>query len=154
VTTSSSEQPAETAGQPEIEFVILAERVEVLNGKLYMMGGGYDCLFLDQLPQALPITFAVGLLVPLEASGRQHQLHFAVTDGAGNAIAASEQIVLTINRPPGLPDDMSQRLVLAPLGGPVSFPSYGKFLLRVTLNDVVHRTVTLSVVGRESGLSG
>jgi hypothetical protein len=155
VTTSSSEGSAEAAGQPEIEFVILAERVEVLNGKLYMMGGGYDRLFLERPPpQTMPVTFAVGLLVPWEASGREHQLQFAVLDEAGNTVAASDQLVVNLNSPPGLVDGESQRVMLAPLGGPVTFPSYGKFVLRVVLDGAVQKTVIFSVVDRERGLNG
>lgn len=118
------------------------------------MGGGYDSLFLDQSPpQTMPVTFAVGLLVPSEASGQPHHLQFAVLDEAGNAIAASEQLTLNVARPPGLPEWMPQRVLLAPLGGPVSFPVHGAFLLRVSLNGV-HKTLTLSVVGREGGPTG
>ena len=149
-----SEKHAEAAGPPEIEFVILAEHVEVLNGKLYLMGGGYDCLFLDRPPQTMPVTFAVGLLVPSEASGQPHHLQFAVLDAAGNAIAASEEIVLNIQRPPGLGAEKAQRVMLAPMGGPVTFPTYGTFLLRVTLNDAVQKSVTLSILDRQGDLNG
>jgi hypothetical protein len=155
MTTRAWNDLAESAGQPEIDFVILAERAEILNGKLYMMGGGYDRLCLDRPPsQPVPITFAVGLLVPFDMSGREHQLQFAVLDVAGNTVAVSDQLVLNLNRPPGLVEGESQRVMLAPLGGPVTFPSYGKFFLRVTLNGVVHKTVALSVLNSEGGSNG
>lgn len=134
MTTATSRQPVEAAGQATIALVLLAERVEVLNGKPYMMGGGYDRPILDQPPpQVAVVTFAVGLLVPPEATGRQHHLQFAVMDQAGNAVAASEQLVLAIGRLPTLAEEESQRVMLAPLGGPVTFPSYGKFALHVAL---------------------
>ena len=79
---------------------MLAERAEILNGKLYMMGGGFDRLLLDgSPPEVVPLTFAVGLVVPPEASGRQHHLHFAVTDQARNTVGASDQLTLNIARP-------------------------------------------------------
>ena len=152
MTTPASEQPVEDAGRPEIEFVMLAERAEILNGKLYMMGGGYDRLILDQPPpQVAVVTFAIGLLLPPEASGRRHQLQFAVLDAAGNAVAASEQIVLTFVRPPTLGAGESQRVLLAPLGGPVQFPSYGRYVLQVALDGVAHKTVALSIAAPEPG---
>jgi hypothetical protein len=155
VTIPTSEEPAEAADQPEIEFVILAERAEILNGKLYMMGGGYDRLFLDwPPPQSLPITFAVGLLVPLEASRREHHLQFAIRDEAGNTVAASDLIGLNIARPTGLCQEERPRVMLAPLGGPVTFPSYGMFTLHVTLNGAIQKTIVLHVLNREGGLNG
>ena len=58
-----------------------------------MMGGGFDSLYLDQVPpQVVQLTFVVGLVVPQEASGGQHHLQFAFTDQAGNTVAASEQL--------------------------------------------------------------
>jgi hypothetical protein len=154
VTTPASEDPIEAIDQPEIEFVILAERVEILHGKLYMMGGGYDRLVLDRPPQTLPITFAVGLLVPAEASGREHNLPFAIMDKAGGTVAASDQIGLSFERPPTLGKGERQRVMLAPLGGPVTFPTYGKFTLHVALNGAVQKTVALTVLEREGGLNG
>jgi hypothetical protein len=118
-----------------------------------MMGGGYNRLFLDRPPsQPLPITFAVGLLVPCDVSGREHHLQFAVLDEAGNTVAASDQLILNLNRPPGLVDGESQRVMLAPLGGPVTFPSYGTFALHVALNGAVQKTVVLTVLERKGGL--
>ena len=155
MTTPVDDDLTGSAGQPAIEFVILAERVEILNGKLYMMGGGFDSLFLERPPpQTMSVTFAVGLLVPFEACGREHHLQFAVIDGAGSAVASSEQLVLNIGRPPSLCQGERQRVMLAPLGGPVTFPSYGTYLLRVTLNGAVHKAVALSVLPREDASGG
>jgi hypothetical protein len=154
VTTPAPEKPVGANARPEIEFVILAERVEILNGKLYMMGGGYDRLVLERPPpQTMSVTFAVGLLMPWEASGREHHLQFAVLDEAGNTVAASDRLILNINRPAGLGEGDSQRVMLAPLGGPVTFPSYGRFFLRVVLDGAVQKTVMFSVVDRERGLN-
>lgn len=78
---------AEANGQPKIEFVILAQRVEILNGKLYLMGGGFDSVLLDgPPPQVVPLTFVVDLVVPPQASGQRHHLQFAVLDEAGVAL--------------------------------------------------------------------
>ena len=37
-------------GSPEIEWLILADEAELVNGKLYMMGGGWDRITAQVLP--------------------------------------------------------------------------------------------------------
>lgn len=49
----------------EIEWVILADSAEVINNKLYLMGGGWETLTVNKLfPVVQPCAVAVSILVP------------------------------------------------------------------------------------------
>lgn len=73
--------PAEPVAPPSFDFVILADRVEVLGGKLYMMGGGWDRITLPAFPAAYPLGLAVKLRLPA-GDADEHSLEVTV-DGPG-----------------------------------------------------------------------
>ncbi len=69
--------------QPTIDFLILADRAEVINGKLYMMGGGWDRLNLLDVSQPVGFALAIGVLIPWSALYRDHRLRIALEDEDG-----------------------------------------------------------------------
>ena len=50
--------------QVEIDFLLLADRAEVLNGKLYLMGGAWDRRQIRDIDSPVSLTIVVGVLVP------------------------------------------------------------------------------------------
>ncbi len=48
----------------EIDFLLLADRAEVLNGKLYMMGGAWDRRQIRSIDSPVSLTMVIGVLVP------------------------------------------------------------------------------------------
>ena len=64
----------------EIDFLILADTVEAVNGKLYMMGGGWNQLTIPQFPAPIRLGIALGLLVPSDNAGQKHQLQLTISD--------------------------------------------------------------------------
>ena len=51
---------------PYVDFLLLADRAEAINGKLYIMGGGWDRiqLPLPQFPAAYIVGLAIRVIVP------------------------------------------------------------------------------------------
>src|SRR5262249_54509042 len=54
----------QTLNEPIVEFFILADYAEAVNGKLYMMGGGWDQSFVKDFSQPVSFSFAIGIQVP------------------------------------------------------------------------------------------
>jgi hypothetical protein len=138
----------QSLNQPELDFVIVADRAEVVNGKLYMMGGGYDRIYLsEEPPRVFSISFVVGVLVPWNACNQEHRLDFAVEDSEGQALDFSARATFNVGRSPHMEPGEVQRVMLAPPQVAVTFPVYGSYFLRVTLNEAISKKVALYVSG-------
>jgi hypothetical protein len=79
----SKRLPAEKS---EIEYLILADAVEVLNGKLYMMGGGWDSISAGSIESAVQISFACGVSVAWGERDDEHSLQLSVVDLDGTPV--------------------------------------------------------------------
>ena len=73
--------------ESRVEWLILADEAEVVNGKLYMMGGGWDRLTAQSLPWRQHMTIAVAIRVPWMETNRQTQVEIDLQDGSGNSLA-------------------------------------------------------------------
>ena len=62
--------------------ILLADYAEALNGKLYVMGGGWSVTN----PEPLPMALALKVEVPWDQSNRPHQLSIRLVDADGQAV--------------------------------------------------------------------
>jgi hypothetical protein len=99
--------------RPEIEFLILADHAEAVNGKLYLMGGGWDRRTLADFRQPQIIAVAVGILIPWTETNRPLPLVVALTDLDGASIAPPLQTQLTAGRPANAKPGQKLRYMLA-----------------------------------------
>jgi hypothetical protein len=53
--------------RPAIDFAFLADAVHALQGKLYVLGGGWDTLFVSEFPARHP-SLAIGLRIRVPSS--------------------------------------------------------------------------------------
>lgn len=58
----------------EIDYLLVADFAEVVNGKTYLMGAGWDRFAPPQYPAQLKIAVAVGVRVPFLESNMPHHL--------------------------------------------------------------------------------
>ena len=70
--------------QVEVDFLLLADRAEVLNGKLYMMGGAWDRRNIRDIAAPVPLSIVVGVLIPWNLTNEPHQLRLRIEDEDGN----------------------------------------------------------------------
>ena len=61
----------------DIDYLLTADFAEVVNGKSYIMGGGWDSVSPPAYPAQVRLGIAVGLRVPFLESNTPH--HFVVT---------------------------------------------------------------------------
>lgn len=57
----------------EADFVILADSAQVADGKISMLGGGWDRLNVRAFPTTHPMGIAMGILVPWEQTNEKHR---------------------------------------------------------------------------------
>ncbi len=114
----------------EIEFLIVADAVEAINGKLYMLGGGWDKNYASAFPAPVRLGLAIGFLVDWDETNEQHQVRIAFLDEDGKEIMPEITGNFEVGRPPGLRAGAPQRAVMAINAGfPV--PRAGAYEIKV-----------------------
>ena len=85
--------------QVEVDFLLLADRAEVLNGKLYMMGGAWDRRHIRDIEAPVPLTIVVGVLVPWNLTNEPHRLGIRIEDEDGNPVLPEVEATVNVGRP-------------------------------------------------------
>ena len=93
-----------------LEWLILADSVQVAGNKLYLIGGGWDVLTVNTaFPHDQIIGIAASFAVPWNETNTPHLAEISIIDEDGNATMAKIGHQFEVGRPPGLPAGSSQR---------------------------------------------
>ncbi len=78
--------PSDSLG-PSVEVALLADAVQAVRGKLFILGGGWDTLWVPRFPARHP-SLAIGLRlrVPVSWAGDQIRLAVELQDEDGGAL--------------------------------------------------------------------
>lgn len=123
--------------------MLLCDAADQVNGKLYILGGGWSTIF--AVGQPANVTLAVKLMVPWDQTNRPHRIAAklltddgeAVDLGAGPVGAEGE---IEVGRPPGLkPGTPIDVPLVFPFGGLLMEPGGYAFTLEVD-NEPITRT--------------
>jgi hypothetical protein len=121
-----------------LDFLLVADGAQSVNGKLYVLGGGWTHLWLPQFPGRAPIPFALalGLRVPWSRTNQRFAFALELRD-ADNERVGEEPIAhgeFEQGRPPGLRPGTEQRIVMAiPVGA--EFPAAGRYGFSLQIDD-------------------
>ncbi len=85
----------------QIDTFLIADRVETLNGKFYMMGAGITDIWAATFPTILAFGLAVGILVPWNATNQQIHVDVVFQTQDGDELGRMG-LPLTVGRPPNL----------------------------------------------------
>lgn len=110
----------------EVEYLILADGAQVQNGKLYVLGGGWDRIQFPAYPRTVQAAIVLGVRVPWGETNRRHT--FEIT---GRTADAHEDLFkaegeFEVGRPPGTPEAMPQMFQVA-MQLPINVPSPGTY---------------------------
>ena len=119
--------------KPTVDFLILADRAEAVNGKLYVMGGGWDRMYVPDFSQQQSISIATGILVPWNATNNNHSLAIRLETQDANELAALS-LNFKAGRPPLLGQAESQRVVLA-FQLAIRLPGPGTYVVKALINN-------------------
>lgn len=120
--------------QVELDFVILADWAEVVNGKLYMMGGGWDRKRVGEFPAPTDIRVAVGVLVPWTLTNQEHILTVTLEHEDGTVVEPRAKGTLKMGRPPHATQGQSFRAMIA-IYGKWQLPQPGTYCVRAALDN-------------------
>ena len=129
----------------EIDFVILADAAQVADGKLYLLGGGWDQIAVQGLPAMHMTGVAVGVLVPWSETNTTRILTLTIEDEDGAIVLPPVTVRVEVGRPPGLPAGAEQRVMFA-FNAQLALPRLGGYVVSVVLEDGTRRRLRFGVV--------
>ena len=129
----------------EVEWVIVADAAEVVNNKLYLIGGGWETLTINSdLPVLHPCAIAAAFSVPWNEANQQHNVEIAIDDREGKRLAAIEGQV-EVGRPPGIPLGHAQRVQMA-IKLALPLERSGAYVITVSVEGQEMKRTTFNVV--------
>ena len=120
--------------QPTIEFFLLADRAEAINGKLYIMGGAWDRITVVDFSQPVSISLALGIRIPWNATNQERALSLHLEHEDGTRIAPSIQANINAGRPANAIPGQSF-LVIASVNGQWKLPSASTYRFVAALSE-------------------
>lgn len=113
-----------------IQHALIADYAEIVNGKLYLMGGAWDVMHLRETPGPVRMAIAVGLQVEWEETNTSIPVIVHVEDDDARELARIEGQV-QVGRPAGLPPG-SRQLAQMAVNLAMTAPAFGGYRVRVT----------------------
>ena len=107
-----------------IEYLITADSVAVVDGKLQMTGGGWDSLAVQDISRPVRLAFACGVEIPWAETEKEHTLALSIQTADGKALTSPYTQTFQTGRPPDLVPGTAARVPFA-IQWDVTFPAYG-----------------------------
>ena len=138
-----------------LDYLLVADGAQVVGGKLYLLGGGWDRLTVPQLPgqPALPFAVAVGVNVPWSLTNRKMSFSIDVHDADGGHVGQLVGGEFEVGRPPGLRSGASQRFQIAGPAGP-ELPAAGRYVIECAIDGEVIGHTAIEVTAATPAASG
>jgi len=125
----------------EIEFLLLADHAEAVNGKLYLMGGGWDRRAVGDFRQPQAFSVSLGVLIPWSQTNRPIPLSMALTDADGQSIAPPFQTTVVVGRPANATPGQKLRYMLS-INFQMVLPRAGTYVVEARLAETLSRRIT------------
>jgi hypothetical protein len=123
----------------EADFLILADRAEAINGKLYMVGGGFDRVSLAGAVGPVDIDVAFGILVDYLETNQRHGFRLVLENEDNQEVLPPIAAEFEVGRPPGLVAGQAQRVIYV-VRGPFPIPRVGGYHWVLYLDGARQRT--------------
>lgn len=120
--------------------MMLADSAQAVEGKLYILGGGWSITGPDPIPSAI----AVKIEVPWDEANRKHVLKLVLSDEDGHPVrvptpAGDVPVEMgtdfEVGRPPGLKPGTALDFVFAVNIGPLPLAPDGRYVWRLSIDD-------------------
>lgn len=125
-----------------IQHALIADYAEIVNGKLYVMGGAWDIMHLREAPGAIRMAIAVGLQVDWEETNQSIPIIVYVEDDDARELARIEGQV-QVGRPAALPPGSRQMAQMA-VNLAINAPAFGGYRVRVLAGTGDNRVESIS----------
>jgi len=130
----------------ELDFAFLADAADVASGKLFVMGGAFDTIYVPNFPAVHPVlAVAFRLLLGPMDLDRKHALEVTLVDADGRQIASAPG-ELTAAKSPDLPAGWKQPFILPLRFLNTPFQKPGHYSIEISINDALIKAIPLRVV--------
>lgn len=86
----------------QVDFVMLVEHAEAINGKFYIMGGGWNQLTVPAYGQPINLAVALNVSVPWNKSNTKLPLKVSMIDSDGQELMPACIITIVAGRTPNM----------------------------------------------------
>ena len=131
---------SEIEGGIDVDFLLVADRAEVVNGKLYAMGAAWDRIGVADFTKPMPLSVAVGVLVPWTATNQPHAVALTLRDADGAPVEFRVEANFVTGRPPNLNGETQRVLLAVPTAG-VLLPGPGNYVLAAAIDGAEMKVV-------------
>lgn len=133
----------DVTNRPWTEWILLADYAEVVRGKLYVMGGGWEHLVVNKLPHRRTIGIGVALRVPATEADKQHNVTVELF-GPEDKQLASVNARVSVRRTAITPGSHSARVQLAVDVG-VEFRAVGTYAVQTRIDGTPDSRIIFTV---------
>lgn len=97
-----------------LDWLILSDGAQVVGGKLYLLGGGWDVLTVNSgFPVQQHLAIAAAFRVPWTQTNQKHSVEIRLLNDDSQEVLATIAGEFEVGRPPGIPPGSAQRSQLA-----------------------------------------
>ncbi len=132
----------------ETEWIMVADHVEILNNKLYLMGGGWDTMTVGAIPAQHKLAIAVAFRVPWNETNQKHDVQIELADQDGKSLAKIDGQI-EVGRPAGIPLGHPQRVNMGVNLG-LTFERPGGYVITTRIQGIDSKHVSFNVVKVQS----
>lgn len=127
-----------------LEWLILTDAAQIADGKLFLIGGGWDTIGVNALPHRQKMAIALAIEVDWVETNERHalELEFATQDGE---LLVKVEGTFEMGRPPGISAGQSQRVQLV-LDAEIEFKDLGTYVITATVGQERQRPVRFNIV--------
>ena len=118
-----------------LDFLMIADRAEAINGKLYMVGGAFDRVGITALPGPANYDLALGFMVEYNETNEPHEFSVSVQDEDDQVVLGPIGARIEVGRPAGMVAGQEQRVVIV-LRGPFPVQAAGNYKWVPSLDGV------------------
>ncbi|MHB8575263.1 MAG: DUF6941 family protein [Dehalococcoidia bacterium] len=134
----------------QVDYLVLADAAESVQGKQYILGAGWDTLFAIAYPVVHPhMAVALRLRVPWNDTNTPANVVLDIVDGDGHSILPDPpgpwRGTFTVGRPPHLAPGTNQGAVLVVNIDNTTFDRPGPYEIVVRINDAEAARSALNV---------
>ena len=134
------------ASEIEVEWLVLADSAQVVGGKLYLLGGGWDMLTVNTgfpVPHQMAVAVAFCACRTCETN-RPFDVEIEIQDADGLPLA-KVQGKSEVGRPPGIPQGHPQRTHIAANMG-LQFEKAGTYVIVARVDGQDKQRVPFNII--------
>lgn len=117
----------------EIQYILTADYAEIVNGKLYLVGGGWDMYGTPEVPANIRFAVAAGVRIGWEETNTRHTVRIFIEDDDGKELARIDGAV-QVGRPANLAPGSTQLSQLA-VNLPLTIQEFGGYRVRLVAGE-------------------